>query len=66
MKSSEALKVGSNLLKKNNISTHILNSEILLSKTLNISREKVLTNLDQEINKKLGNLQKIFRKKISK
>ena len=52
MKSLEALKAGSNLLKKNNISTHILESEMLLSKTLNISREKVLTNLDQEINKK--------------
>ena len=47
MKSLEALKAGSNLLKKNNISTHILESEMLLSKTLNISREKVLTNLYQ-------------------
>ena len=52
MKSLDALKSGSNLLKKNKISTHILDSEILLSKTLKISREQILTNLDQEINKK--------------
>ena len=48
----ETIKAGSNLLKKNNISSHILDSEILLSKTLNISRENILVNLDKKISKK--------------
>ena len=33
------------------ITTHILDSEILLSKTLNKSREEILTNLDKKIDK---------------
>ena len=52
MKALHAIKIGSNLLKDNKISSHILDSEILLSKVLNKSREKILINLDQEINKK--------------
>ena len=34
------------------ISSHILDSEILLSKTLNRSREEILVNLDKNINEK--------------
>ena len=45
----ELIKVGSNLLKKNKIRSHILDSEVLLSKTLNKSREEILINLDQKI-----------------
>ena len=52
MKAFDVIKIGSNLLKEKKISSHILDSEILLSKALNKSREKILTNLDQEINKK--------------
>ena len=46
MKTFEAIKYGSNLLKENKIFSYILDSEILLSKTLNTSREKILINLD--------------------
>ena len=51
MKVSEAIKSGSKLLKEKNIRTCILDSELLLSKSLNKSREEILTNLDQNINK---------------
>ena len=52
MKILDAIKSGSLLLKKNNIPTYVLDSEILLSKTLKKSREKLLTNLDNKINSK--------------
>ena len=51
MKVSEAIKSGSKLLKEKNIRTCILDSELLLSKSLNKSREEILTYLDQNINK---------------
>ena len=46
MKTLEAIKFGSDLLKEKKISSYILDSELLLSKSLNKSREKILTNLD--------------------
>ena len=52
MKVSEIIKIGSNLLKEKKIQSHILDSELLLSKTLNKSREEILINLDQKIDKK--------------
>ena len=52
MKVFEIIKFGSNFLKASRISTHILDSEILLSKTLNKSREEILINLDQKLNEK--------------
>ena len=52
MNAFEIIKFGSNLLKEKKIASFILDSEILLSKTLNKSREKILTNLDQKINTK--------------
>ena len=52
MKTLEAIKFGSNLLREKKISSYILDSELLLSKTLDKSREKVLTSLDKEIEKK--------------
>ena len=45
------IKIGSNILKENRIPSHILDSEILLSKILNKSREEILINLDRKINK---------------
>ena len=48
----ETIKLGSNLLKKSEISSHILDSEILLSNVLNKAREKILVNLDQKITQK--------------
>ena len=53
MKVLEALKAGSRLLKEKNISTYILDSELLLSKSLNKPREEILINLEQNLNKKV-------------
>ena len=52
MKVLEIINFGSNLLKERNIPSHILDSEILLSKILNKSREEILINLEKKINKK--------------
>ena len=52
MKILDAIKSRSQLLKKSNIPSYVLDSEILLSKTLKKSREKLLTNLDNKINSK--------------
>ena len=52
MRTFEIIKFGSNELKKKNIPSHILDSEILLSKALNVPREKILINLDKKKNKK--------------
>ena len=52
MNAFEIIKFGSNLLKEKNIPSFILDSEILLSKTLNKTRESILINLDQKINTK--------------
>ena len=53
MKILEAIKAGSKLLKEKNISTYILDSELLLSKSLNKPREEILINLEQNINNKV-------------
>ena len=52
MRVLEAINVGSKFLKNKQISSHILDSEILLSKTLNKSREEILVNLNFEIKDK--------------
>jgi len=52
MRAFEIIKLGSNLLKEKKIPSFILDSEILLSRTLNKSREEILVNLDQKINDK--------------
>ena len=52
MKIIEAIKSGSKLLKESNISSYVLDSEILLSKTLNKSREEILINLENKISNK--------------
>ena len=62
----EAIKFGSDLLKEKKISLYILDSELLLSKTLNKSREKILTNLDADIEKKNFNIFKTFLIRRSK
>ena len=52
MKVLEIIRSGSNFLKENKIPSHILDSELLLSKTLNKSREDILINLDQKVDEK--------------
>ena len=54
----ETLNFGSNKLKLKNISSHILDSELLLSFTLNLSREKILINLNEKIKKQKFNIYK--------
>jgi release factor glutamine methyltransferase len=66
MKTLEAIKFGSDLLKEKKISSYILDSELLLSKTLKKSREKILTNLDTEIEKKNFNIFKEYIVRRSK
>ena len=48
----EIIKIGSNILKNKNIPSHILDSELLLSKTLKKSREEILINLNTSVNEK--------------
>ena len=52
MKTLEVIKLGSKILKENKIQSYILDSEILLSKSLNKLREEVLIDLDREIEEK--------------
>ena len=52
MKVLEAIRAGSKLLKEKNIPTYVLDSELLLSNSLNKSREELLINLEQNINKR--------------
>ena len=66
MKTLEAIKFGSDLLKEKKISSYILDSELLLSKTLKKSREKILTNLDTDIEKKNFNIFKEYIVRRSK
>ncbi|OCW82366.1 hypothetical protein AKH21_02785 [Pelagibacteraceae bacterium GOM-A5] len=54
----ETLNFGSNKLKLKNIRSHILDSELLLSFTLNLSREKILINLNEKIKKQKFNIYK--------
>ena len=44
MKTSQLINIGLEILKKNKIASHILDSEIILSKILNTSRERLLIN----------------------
>ena len=51
MKIIDNLKLGNEILNKNNISSYKIDCEILMSQTLNITREEVLLNLEKHINK---------------
>ena len=55
MKIIDNLKDGHEILKGNNISSYIIDCEILMSQTLSISREKVLLNLEKNIKKPIEN-----------
>ena len=66
MRALEAIKIGSNLLKENKIPSYILDSEILLSKTLGKSREEILINLEKKITKKNISIFKTYLQRRSK
>tara|TARA_B100000989_G_scaffold260595_1_gene211263 strand:+ start:2646 stop:3488 length:843 start_codon:yes stop_codon:yes gene_type:complete len=61
MNTLKALNLGSKFLKKNNIETFNLDSELLLADVLKFSREKLLINLNYKIKKK--NIHK-FKKRL--
>ena len=48
----EVLNYGSKILKINNIKSYSLDSELILSKVLNLSREKLLINLENNLEEK--------------
>ena len=48
----DVLNYGSKLLKNNNINSYNLDSELILAKVLNSSREELLINLDKKLNRK--------------
>ena len=50
MNYQQILNNGSNQLKIKNFKSHKLDAELLLAKTLNISREEILLNLNRKIN----------------
>ena len=52
MRALEIIKIGSNLLKEKKIHSYILDSEKLLSKALNKTRENILVNLDKKVNER--------------
>ena len=67
MKVFDAIKIGSKLLKEKNIPSYILDSELLLSKSLNKSREELLINFEQNINKRdLTNFNKYLIRRSKK
>ncbi len=51
MKIIDNLKNGYKILKRNNISSYKIDCEILMSQTLNVSREELLLNLEKDIKK---------------
>ena len=66
MRTLDLIKIGSNLLREKKIPTHILDSEILLSQTVNKKREEILVNLDKEISEKNIKVFKKYLKRRSK
>ena len=52
MNYKDAINLGSRTLKSNNIKSYNLDSELLLAKTLNLTREEILINLQTQINQK--------------
>ena len=48
----DVLNYGSKLLKNSNINSYILDSELILAKVLNSTREKLLINLDKKLDRK--------------
>ena len=52
MKIIDNLRNGYNILKNNSISSYKIDSEILMSQTLEISREELILNLEKKVNLK--------------
>ena len=64
MNTLKLINEGSNKLKQSNIISHQLDSEILLSKVLNKTRENLLINLEQNIDRKnVKKFEKLIRRR---
>ena len=67
MNLGDALALGNKILKFNNINSHSLDSELLLAKTLSISREELLINLNSKIEKNIfNNYKRLIRRRKQK
>ena len=49
---SELITKGSKILRDNKISSHLLDSELIMSRVLNLSREKMLILNEKKVSKK--------------
>ena len=64
MNYKDAINLGSRTLKSNNIKSYNLDSELLLAKALNLTREEILINLQTQINqKKLLDFRKLINRR---
>ena len=67
MNALDLIKNGTLVLKENKISSHRIDSEILLSTVLGKSREEILINLDEKINSKdIFSFKKLIERRSSK
>ena len=53
MNNIDVLNYGNRLLKSSNICSYNLDSELILAKVLNLTREKLLINLDKKLDLKI-------------
>ena len=62
---SQLINLGSKALKENKIKSHILDSELILSKILKISREKILISSDQKLkNSYILSFNKLLKRRL--
>ena len=66
MKTSEAINIGSKILKNRNIISHKIDAEIILSHVLKTSREKLLINEQAISYKDLKRFKKIISRRLKK
>ncbi len=66
MKTSEAIKIGSKILKNRNITSHKIDAEIILSHVLKTSREKLLINEQVISYTNLKRFKKIISRRLKK
>ena len=66
MKASEAINIGSKILKNRNIISHKIDAEIILSHVLKISREKLLINEQAISHTDLKRFRKIISRRLKK
>ena len=66
MKTSEVINIGSKILKNNNIFSHKIDAEIILSHVLKTSREKLLTNEEAISHNDFKRFKKIISRRLKK